>query len=109
MLVYIRHPNIGSSPGVIVWGVIGYTFQSSLVRIDITVDSGRYIFVVLRPVALPFIRAQRNATFQQDNARSYVADIIQTFLDTEDVRLLPWSAHSLGLSSIENVRSVVTE
>lgn len=52
-----------------VWGAIGYTSRSPLVRIDATLNSSRYISDVLRPVALPFIRALRNPTFQQDNAR----------------------------------------
>ncbi|GFS98873.1 transposable element Tcb1 transposase [Trichonephila clavipes] len=64
---------------------------------------------MLRPVALPFIRALRNPTFQQDNARPHVAGIVRTFLDTEDVRLLPWLALSPDLTSIEKVFSVITE
>ncbi|GFY03987.1 transposable element Tcb1 transposase [Trichonephila clavipes] len=76
-------------------GAIGYT---SLVLLDGTLNSARYIFGVLRPVALPFISALRNPTFQQDNARSYVAGIVRTFLDTENVRLLPWSARSPDLT-----------
>ncbi|GFU76297.1 transposable element Tcb1 transposase [Trichonephila clavipes] len=65
-----------------VWDTIGYTFQSSLVRIYGTLNSACYISGQLRPMALPFIRALRNYTFQQDNARAHVADIERTFLDT---------------------------
>ncbi|GFT08039.1 uncharacterized protein TNCV_2589581 [Trichonephila clavipes] len=59
----ILHRYTGSSPGVIVWGTIGYTSRSPLVRIDDTLNSARCIANVLRPVDLPFIRAQRNNTF----------------------------------------------
>ncbi|GFX43592.1 transposable element Tcb1 transposase [Trichonephila clavipes] len=81
----------------------------SLVRIDSTLNSAGYISGVLRSVALPFIRAQRNPMFQQDNARRHVAGIVRTFLDTEDVRLLPRPARSPDLSPTENVWSIVVE
>ncbi|GFT50418.1 uncharacterized protein TNCV_1004201 [Trichonephila clavipes] len=84
----IRHRHIGPSPGVVVWGAIRYTSRSSLVRIDGTLNSARYISSVLRPVVLSFIRVLRNPTFKQDNTRSQVAGIVRTFLDTENVRLL---------------------
>ncbi|GFY36063.1 transposable element Tcb1 transposase [Trichonephila clavipes] len=64
----IRHRHIGPSPDVMVWDAIGYKSQSPLSRIDGTLNRARYISGVLRPVALPFIRALRNLTFQQDNA-----------------------------------------
>ncbi|GFU38571.1 uncharacterized protein TNCV_4391181 [Trichonephila clavipes] len=44
-----------------------------------------------------------------DNARPYVAGIVRTFLDTGNVRLLPWPASSPDLSPIENVWSTVAE
>ncbi|PRD25952.1 UNVERIFIED_CONTAM: hypothetical protein NCL1_39438 [Trichonephila clavipes] len=62
--------------------------------------AARYISGVLKPEVLPFIRALRISTFQQDNARPHVADIVRTFLDTENVQLLSWSAHSPDLSPI---------
>ncbi|GFX45804.1 transposable element Tcb1 transposase [Trichonephila clavipes] len=55
--------DIGPSPAVTVWGAIGYTSRSPLVSIDRTLNSARYIFGVLRPVALPFIQALQNPTF----------------------------------------------
>ncbi|GFV33541.1 transposable element Tcb1 transposase [Trichonephila clavipes] len=42
-------------------------------------------------------------TMKQDNARPHVASIVQTFLNTECVRLLPWPARS----TIENFWSMV--
>ena len=79
----IRHRHTGVSPDVMVWGAIGYTSRSPLVRIDGTLNSGRYISDVLRPVALPFIRSLPNPTFQQDNARPQVAGPVWAFLGTE--------------------------
>ncbi|GFW31399.1 hypothetical protein TNCV_3416551 [Trichonephila clavipes] len=59
------------------------------IRIEVTLNSARYISNVLQPVALPLIRALRNLTFQQDNARPHVFGIALIFLDTGTVQLLP--------------------
>lgn len=105
----IGHRHTGPSAGVMVWGAIGYTSRSPLVRITGTLNSNRYISDVLRPVALPYLRGLPNALFQQDNARPHVARTVLNFLDTEQVRLLPWPARSPDLSPIENVWSMVAE
>ncbi|GFX06104.1 transposable element Tcb2 transposase [Trichonephila clavipes] len=68
--------------------------------------SARYIYGVLRPVTLPFIRALRNPTFQPD---LLVAGIVWTFLDTKNVRLFSWPAHSSDLSATEKVWSMARE
>ncbi|GFU06537.1 uncharacterized protein TNCV_2023641 [Trichonephila clavipes] len=82
-------------------GCYCYTYRLPLVRSDVTLNSARYICGVLRPMALPFIRAMRNPTLEQDNARPHIAD-------TENVRLLPWPARSTDLSSIENIWFMVS-
>ena len=53
-----------------------------LVRTDSTLNRDRYISAVLNPVALLFIQAMQNSTFQQDNVRPHAASILRTFLDT---------------------------
>ncbi|GFV38038.1 transposable element Tcb1 transposase [Trichonephila clavipes] len=65
---YIRIRHICPSLGVMVWGAIGYTSESPLVRIDGTLYSAPYISGVLRLVALHIIPVLRNPTFQQDKA-----------------------------------------
>ncbi|GFU68897.1 transposable element Tcb1 transposase [Trichonephila clavipes] len=89
LAAYIRHHHISSSPGVMVWGAISYTSRSPLIRIDGTLNSAPHNSGVSQPVTLPLIQALRNPTFQQDNAGPHVAGIVQTFLETENVRLLP--------------------
>ncbi|GFT01721.1 uncharacterized protein TNCV_4205341 [Trichonephila clavipes] len=53
----VSHRPTGLSPGVMVWGVIGYASRSLLVRMDGTLNSSHYISDVLRSMPLPFIRA----------------------------------------------------
>ena len=60
-----RHRHIGPSLGVMVRGANKYTCPSRLVSIDGTLINGCYISDVLKSMAQPFIRALRNATFQQ--------------------------------------------
>ncbi|GFV98184.1 transposable element Tcb1 transposase [Trichonephila clavipes] len=79
----------------------------TLVRIDGTLNSARYFSGVLRPVALHFIRALRNPTYQQNNARPHVTGIVRTFLETENVRLFTLPARSPDFLPIENVWSMV--
>ncbi|GFW91261.1 transposable element Tcb1 transposase [Trichonephila clavipes] len=61
----IRHRHIDPSSGVMIWGAIGYTSRSPLVRIDGTLNNERNISGVLRPMAL--YSSPANPTFQQDN------------------------------------------
>ncbi|UYV75261.1 hypothetical protein LAZ67_12003152 [Cordylochernes scorpioides] len=50
----VPHCHTDPSPGVMVWDVVGYTARSSLFRISGNLNSPRYNFEVLRPVAVPF-------------------------------------------------------
>ncbi|GFV19695.1 transposable element Tcb1 transposase [Trichonephila clavipes] len=99
----ICHRHTDTSPDMMVWGAIGYTFRSPLVRIDGTLNSALYISGVLQLVV------QRNPIFKQDNAWPHVTGIARTFLDTENVPLLPWPARSPYLSPIENICSMVAQ
>ncbi|GFX72418.1 transposable element Tcb1 transposase [Trichonephila clavipes] len=91
---------------MMVWGAIVYMSRSPLVHIDSTLNNARYISGVLRPLALPFIRALRNHAFQQDNAQPHVVGIVLTFLDMDNSQLLSWPPRSLDLLPIENVCSM---
>ena len=82
--------------------------RSPLIFIDGTLNSDRYISVVLKPVALPFIRGLQNVRFKEDHKQPHLA-VVWTFLDIDNVRLWSWPARSLDFSPIENVRSKVTE
>ncbi|GFW76871.1 transposable element Tcb1 transposase [Trichonephila clavipes] len=85
----VMHRPIGSAPRIMVWGGIGYHSRTPLVRIDGTLNSQRYISKVLGPVVLPYLQGLATAIFQQDNARRYVAGIVQRFFVNLQIELLP--------------------
>ncbi|UYV78741.1 hypothetical protein LAZ67_16002621 [Cordylochernes scorpioides] len=103
------HRHTGPSPGIMVWGGIGYHSRTPLVRIAGTLKSQRCISEVLEPVVFPFLQALPTTIFQQDNARPHVARIVQRFFVNRQIKLLPWPARSPDLSPIENMWSMVAQ
>ncbi|GFU47942.1 uncharacterized protein TNCV_4967381 [Trichonephila clavipes] len=92
-----------------IWGHWGERTSAKCIRHSHTGLSSGVIVYVLRPVALPFIRVLQNLTLQQNNVQPPVAGIVQTFLDTVNVRMLSWPARSSNLSPMENIWSMVAE
>ncbi|GFV46307.1 transposable element Tcb2 transposase [Trichonephila clavipes] len=81
------------TPGVMVWGAIAYHGRSQLLRIVGNLNSTRYINEVLQPQAIPFLQGLPGAVFQQDNAHPHVAKTVKSYLDSQQVQLLPWPAY----------------
>ncbi|GFX57978.1 hypothetical protein TNCV_4047371 [Trichonephila clavipes] len=105
----VMHHYTGLTPGIMVWGGIGYHSRTPLVHIAGTLNSQRYISEVLEPVVLPYLQGFATAIFQQNNARPHVARIVQRFFVNHHIELLPWLAHSPDLSPIENMWSMVAQ
>ncbi|GFS57109.1 transposable element Tcb1 transposase [Trichonephila clavipes] len=68
-----------------------------------------YISGTLHPPVVPYPEGLPNVLYQQDNARLHFVSRGLTFLDTQDIRLLPWSACSRDFPPIENIWSRVAE
>ncbi|GFX86845.1 transposable element Tcb1 transposase [Trichonephila clavipes] len=105
----VMHHHTGTAQGIMVWGGIGYHSRTPLVRIAGTLNSQRYMYLVLEPVVLPYLQGLATAIFQQDNARLYVARIVQRFFVNHQIELLPWPARSSDLSPIGNMWSMVAQ
>ncbi|GFW95339.1 transposable element Tcb1 transposase [Trichonephila clavipes] len=105
----VMHRHTGPALSIMVWGGIRYPSRTPLVRIAGTLNSQRYISEVLELVVLPYLQGLVKAIFQQDNALSHVARIVQRFFVNHQIELLPWPAHSLDISPIENMWSMVAQ
>ncbi|GFS53969.1 transposable element Tcb1 transposase [Trichonephila clavipes] len=103
----VMHHHTGPAPGIMLWGGIGYHSRTPLIRIAGTLNSQHYISEVLEPVVLPYLQGLATSIFQQDNARSRVARIVQRFFVNHQIELLSWPAHSPNLSLRENMWSMV--
>ncbi|GFV92769.1 transposable element Tc1 transposase [Trichonephila clavipes] len=77
------------TPGIMVRGAIAYHGRSQLLRIVGNLNSTRYISEVLQPQAIPFLQGLPGAVFQQDNARPHVTKSVKSYLDSQQVQLLP--------------------
>ncbi|GFV79435.1 transposable element Tcb2 transposase [Trichonephila clavipes] len=97
----------GRTPGFMVWGAIAYHERSQLLRIEGNLNSTRYINEVLQPQAIPFLQGLPRAVFQQHNARPHVAKTVKSYLDSQQVQLLPWPAYSPDMPPIEHVWDIV--
>ncbi|UYV69721.1 SPOPL [Cordylochernes scorpioides] len=101
------HRHTGPTPGIMVWGGIGYNFRTPLVRIACTLNSQRYFSEMLEPVVHSYLQGLPTAMFQQDIARPHVARIVQRFFVNCQVEFPPWMARSPELSPIENMCSML--
>ncbi|GFV20545.1 transposable element Tcb1 transposase [Trichonephila clavipes] len=97
----------GRTPGVMVWGAIAYHGRSQLLRIVGNLNSTRYINEVLQPQVIPFLQGLPGAVFQQDNACPHVTKTVKSYLDSQQVQLLPWPVYLPDMSPIEHVWDVI--
>lgn len=90
---------------VMVWGGISMNHRSDLVIIPPPgLTAGRYLNEVLRPHVIPMRRQMgRNFILMQDNARPHTARITRTYLEENNVEVLPHPANSPDLNPIEHV------
>ena len=88
---------------VMVWGGITYRNCTRLIPVARTLTAVKYRDNILAAEVLPFINANRQVTFQQDNAPSHIAHVTRNFLNTNNVNVLPWSSKSPDLNPIEHL------
>ena len=102
----LRPRHAGPTPGVMFWGAISYGSRSTLVVIPNTQPANLYVSLVIQPVVLPFMNSIQREVFQQKSAQPHTALVTQGALQCVD--MLPWSAKSPDLSSIEHVEISLT-
>lgn len=90
--------------GLMVWGGISYHTKTPLHIFRGRVTAVAYRDEVLRPIVVPTIQNDpRLQRFQQDNARAHTARVSATYLQQQNINVLPWPALSPDMSPIEHV------
>ena len=103
----ILQRNRGPTPSVMVWGAIGYNMRCLLLRIEVNLNSNRYIREVLQPEVLPLLQATPHAIFRAGQCPATRGKQCASLLQRRRVSLLPWPARSPDMSPIEHVWDMV--
>ena len=77
--------------------------QENKLGINGNLNAQRYRDEILAPVVIPYLNANPNAIFQQDNARPHTAQLTTQYLQTNNVDVMEWPSKSPDLSPIEQV------
>ena len=86
-----------------VWGGISNGQRTALVPIQGNLNAVKYRDDILAQHVVPFLQANPNTTFQQDNATSHTARVTRAFLNANNVNVLPWPAKSPDMNPIEHL------
>ncbi|UYV70154.1 hypothetical protein LAZ67_7002012, partial [Cordylochernes scorpioides] len=105
----VMHRHTGPTPGIIVWGGIGYHSRTPLVCIAGILNSQRYNSEVLEPVVFPYLQGLPTAIFQHNDVRPHVARIVHRFFVNRQIEFIPWPARSPDHSPIRNMWPMVAQ
>ena len=86
-----------------VWAGINNNRKTNLVIINGNLNAQRYRDKILAPVVIPYVNANPNAIFQQDNARPHTARLTTQYLQANNVDVMEWPLKFPDLSPIEQV------
>ncbi|GBN40782.1 hypothetical protein AVEN_204460-1 [Araneus ventricosus] len=90
---------------LLVWAGIATNGRTDLyVFAGVSVTAVRYREEILHTLVLPFIAAMGTDTiFMDDNARQHRARLVRSYLESETIPQMAWSARSADLNPIEHV------
>ena len=98
-----QRDRFGGGASVMVWGEISNGQRTALVPIQGNLNAVKYRDDILAPYVVPFLQANPNTTFQQDNATSHTARVTRASLNANNVNVLLWPAKSSDMNPIEHL------
>lgn len=96
---------------IMVWGAISVHGTSRLSIVDGTMNGKKYI-EVLRSRLLPQINewfGENDYIFQQDSAPCHTSRLVKTWMEENDVQLLPWAGNSPDMNPIESLWAILKD
>ena len=94
------------SPGLTVWGGIGYNGTTSLYVTESTINSDVYINILTQSY-LPF--HHEGYILMQDNAKPHISQKTKEFLQQQEINLLNWPSCSPDCNPIENLWGILVQ
>ena len=86
-----------------VWACINNNRKTNLVIINGNLNAQRYRDEILSPMVIPYVNANPNAIFQQDNAHPHTVRLTIQYLQVNNVDVFEWPSKSPDLSPTEQV------